>query len=122
MGSELRELQDDDLIATILAAAGRAAQHTTRVPVERFLAEPLLQDALAACLMIVGQSARAVTPMLRNWAVLVPWDGLDALADWQRYARPDEDRLRWMWGFAREGLPEAMAALRATSEPPESIR
>jgi len=98
------------------------AQHTNRASVERLLEEPLLQDALVGCLIIVGQAARAITPMLRNWAVLVPWDKLDALADWQGYARLDEVRLRGLWSFARDGLPEAMVALRATSEPPESLR
>jgi len=117
MRQKQSELQDDELIAVILRAAARAEEYLAGKSLEEFLTDPQLQDALGACMLVMGQAAREVTEMLRNWTSHVPWIQLDELADWRLYGYRDERRTRQLWEFIQNWLPMIRASLQSSWSP-----
>jgi len=117
MRQKQSELQDDELIAVILRAAARAEEYLAGKSLEEFLTDPQLQDALGACMLVMGQAAREVTEMLRNWTSHVPWIQLDELADWRLYGYRDERRTRQLWEFIQHWLPMIRASLQSSWSP-----
>jgi uncharacterized protein with HEPN domain len=109
------ELQDDQLVEYMLEVTRRATAYRQGRSFEQFASDPVVQDALAGCLMGLAGAASEISEHLENWLTTVPWDTLRAMATWRIHNR---DHARVLWKFVEEVGPPLVAELDRFLNPP----
>jgi glycine C-acetyltransferase len=113
--------EDDELIGHILAAAEKAERSVKGRSLEEVLAAPEARETLQRCAAEMGDAAREISEMMRNWATHISWESLIALREESR-AAGDDAAVRAVWSFLREQLPGIRSALEEMWQPPPQRR
>jgi uncharacterized protein with HEPN domain len=72
---------DDLYLLHILDAISRIESHVAGVDHIKFVATPLIQDAVVPQIQIIGEAAKRVSPELRKHALSIPWREITGMRD-----------------------------------------
>ena len=98
-----------DPISCLLRWAERAMDHAG-VPLREFLREPMRQDAVAFCLIALGELAKRTPRELREAHPDVPWSHMAKTRDFLAH-HPMEVDPALLWDVAHRELPRIVKAL-----------
>ncbi|MDI5967773.1 aminotransferase class I/II-fold pyridoxal phosphate-dependent enzyme [Streptomyces sp. SL13] len=114
MNQETSPREDGELVGEILAAAdlaigrldGRGAEEVLR-------ADPETSQVLAECATRIGEAAREISEMMRNWASHIPWEAFEELGTSQK----SDIEVERLCAFLREEFPRTRADMEEMWEP-----
>lgn len=108
--------RDDALVVDMLAFARRAVGHLGTATETDFAYDPLLQDAVIRCVLVVGKAAGGVSAGFRGAHREIPWVEICGMRNRLVHDYLGVD-LRLVWSVATRQLPDLIAALEPLAPP-----
>jgi uncharacterized protein with HEPN domain len=108
--------RDDALIGDMLAYSLRARGYIDGVSEAEFSANPLVQDAVIRCLLVIGEAAGAVSSEYRDCHPGIPWAQMSGMRNRLVHDYREVD-LCLVWSVAANGLTALVAALEPLAPP-----